>query len=697
MGLKSTSDHWCNRSDVVIIGIPGCHKIVDDILITANSLDELFDKIRQVLLRCRETGLTICKRKLKVSTALSFAGFHISPEGIQPDPSKVSAIKNFPTPTDVPAVLSFLGLANQFGQFLPDLAMATSRIRGLLKKNVVFQWLPEHEEEFTFVKDLLTSPMLVKFFDPTLPTSLLTDASKLNGLGYALLQHAPDGRIHLIQAGSRSLIAAEKNYAPIEQECLGAIWAMDKCRYFLKGCPEFKLVTDHQPLIGIFRKYLSEVENKRLQRFRERVMDLAFNVEWVEGKSHLIADALSRYPIPHNERTKEQAYLVSPVLHSLDPNLSGLVAAAKACDTYQRLINAVTNGADFKLIPATDPISIYKSVRDNLSLHDSGLLVYNSDRLVVPVSERPHILELLHMGHSGIVKTRALARQLYYWPFMSRDVKDMISRCPACQEHLPHQRPQPLTETKANAPMEHTSADLFSLAGKNYLVLADRYSGMVWADRLSSTSTSAVTNCLDKWLYETGFPRYLRTDGGPQFRGPFEEWCQKHSIIHEVSSPYHPQSNGHAEAAVKTAKFLLDKVDAKLDAFRQHLFAWRNTPRPDGFAPADLFYGRRQRSQLPSIRADTCDPDAASAREKLRSTAKANFDAHAAALPPLQAGQTVLFSSKGKGTAWGGKATVQAARPDGQSYHIQPEDGSAATIRNRALLRSVPEEDNTEN
>ena len=298
------------------------------------------------------------------------------------------------------------------------------------------------------------------------------------------------------------------------------------------------------------------------------------------------------------------------------------------------------------------------------------------------------------MGHSGIAKTRTLARQLYYWPFMARDIKDMVSRCEACQEHLPHQRPQPLLQTTASAPLEHTSADLFSLAGKNYLAFADRYSGMVWADKLSSLTTTAVTKCLDKWLYEIGFPRHIRTDGGPQFRGPFDEWCKEHSIIHEVSSPYHPQSNGHAESAVKTAKFLLDKVDAKPDAFRTHLFAWRNTPRKDGFAPADLFYGRRQRSSLPSVRPDLCNLEAAScAREKTRDEAKAYYDAHAASLPPLSPGSTVLYSRKGKAAAWGGKATVQATRADGQSYVIRPEDGTAETTRNRALLRSVPEEE----
>ena len=144
--------------------------------------------------------------------------------------------------------------------------------------------------------------MIVHYYDPSLPTSLLTDASKLYGFGYALVQHTGEGQLHLIQAGSRSLIPAEKNYAPIELECSAAVWAIQKCKHFLAGCPLFKLITDHQPLVGIFNKDLGEVENRRLQRLREKVVDYCFDIEWVEGKAHLIACLLYTSPSPRDRQ-----------------------------------------------------------------------------------------------------------------------------------------------------------------------------------------------------------------------------------------------------------------------------------------------------------------------------------------------------------------------------------------------------------
>ena len=689
MGLCSTGDSWCARSDKAITDVPNSDKIVDDILVTGRTTNELFKSIRQVLTQARSIGLTLSRRKFQIGFEIAFAGFILSEEGVKPDPKKVEAIKDFPSPKDVTGVRSFLGLANQLGQFLPDLSQATSHIRGLLKKNTAFNWLPEHEVEFNEVKKLLTSDMVVSFFDHKLPTSLLTDASKLHGIGYVLLQHATDGKLRLIQAGSRSLTPAEGNYAPIESECLAAVWAIKKCKHFLAGCPEFTLITDHQPLLGIFKKDLGDIENRRLQRLRESVLDYSFKVEWVEGKSHLIADALSRNPVngPNTELAS-----INSVLHSLDPSLDGLRSGAKECPSYQRLVECVKSlsPSAAKSLPPSDAASAYKSVWDDLSMHSDGQLVlFQTDRIVVPASNRASILKLLHRGHSGIVKTKTLARQLYYWPGMTNDIKNLVSACDVCVAHLPKQQAMPLKQTEASFPLEHTSADLFSLGGKNYLVYVDRFSGMIWCDKLNQVTTASVTKTLDFWMMDFGYPNHIRTDGGPQFRGPFKEWCLQRNIVHEVSSPYHPQSNGHAEAAVKAAKALLDKVGADFKVFREHLFAWRNTPRPDGVAPADLFFGRRQRSALPGLRALSLSlplQETAAKRSAGRRDVKDKFDSHASPLPPLQAGEEVVLRDPAR-RAWIGEGTIiQPRRDDQLSYEVQLP-GEASTIRNRTWIK----------
>jgi hypothetical protein len=143
--------------------------------------------VRSVLERCKQHGITLSRDKMQMGSEVRFAGHVISPKGSSPSQRR-SALKNFPAPTDQTGLRSFLGLAVQLGGFVPDLAHLTEPLRPLLKKNAVFLWLPEHEEAFARVKDALTSPLVVRFFDPSLPTELLTDASRLKGLGYALIQ-----------------------------------------------------------------------------------------------------------------------------------------------------------------------------------------------------------------------------------------------------------------------------------------------------------------------------------------------------------------------------------------------------------------------------------------------------------------------------------------------------------------------------
>ena len=297
MGLSSSSDEWNARSDVVIEGLPFAQKIVDDILIEAPDSPTLYRRIRQVLRRCEKFGITISLRKLQIGSRVKFAGYVISEKGVYPDPEKIAALTEFPAPTDITTLRSFLGLANQLGHFVPDLSHLTKRLRLLLKKNQAWTWLPAHDQDFRRVKDILTRECTVKPFDPSLPTSLLTDASRNFGLGYMLLQKDRDGKPRVIQCGSCSLTPAQKNYAVIELECLAIVWAIKKCNFYLRGIRTFSVITDHRPLVGIFKKSVHDLDNQRLVRFVTRVSDYVFDVEWTPGKEHLIADALSRAPV----------------------------------------------------------------------------------------------------------------------------------------------------------------------------------------------------------------------------------------------------------------------------------------------------------------------------------------------------------------------------------------------------------------
>ena len=161
MGLSSSSDEWCRHSDRVVEGFPWCRKIVDDILIWASNPSELETRLHRILKRCNDLLVTSLCSKFQVDTSLQYAGCVVSDKGVMPDPDRLSALSNFPTPTDQTSVRSFLGLCNQLGLFIPDFQHHTVSLCQLTGKGRTFLWLPEHQVEFDKLKTNLTSSLVV--------------------------------------------------------------------------------------------------------------------------------------------------------------------------------------------------------------------------------------------------------------------------------------------------------------------------------------------------------------------------------------------------------------------------------------------------------------------------------------------------------------------------------------------------------
>ena len=111
-------------------------------------------------------------------------------------------------------------------------------------------------------------------------------------------------------------------------------------------------------------------------------------------------------------------------------------------------------------------------------------------------------------------------------------------------------------------PFEDVSADLFYYAGKTYLAYVDRLSGWIKLSEFShDPSSHQIISTIRKFFVDTGVPVQIRTDGGPQFTSSkFQQFLKKWGVTSTISTPHYPQSNGHAEAAVKAMKHLVAKT-----------------------------------------------------------------------------------------------------------------------------------------
>ena len=124
IGLSSSSDEWCRHSDRVVEGFPWCKKIVDDILIWAPNPQDLEERLH----------VTLSRSKFQIATSLTFAGCIVSNNGVQPDPSRISSVADFPVPRDQTGVRLFWGLYNQLAFFIPDYQQHTVALRQLTGK-----------------------------------------------------------------------------------------------------------------------------------------------------------------------------------------------------------------------------------------------------------------------------------------------------------------------------------------------------------------------------------------------------------------------------------------------------------------------------------------------------------------------------------------------------------------------------------
>ena len=134
-------------------------------------------------------------------------------------------------------------------------------------------------------------------------------------------------------------------------------------------------------------------------------------------------------------------------------------------------------------------------------------LVFKGNQLVIPYSLRRPMMEMVHDTHIGIDGCIRRARECMYWPRMSSELREFISKCDVCLSHQPEQTKEPLEQHQfAARPWSKIGADLCELNGRTLLVVSDYYSNFVEVERLSSLTSGTVTKALKALFARYGVP-----------------------------------------------------------------------------------------------------------------------------------------------------------------------------------------------
>ncbi len=557
-GISSAPEIFQRTMSGILEGLDGviCH--MDDILIHGKDQAQHDERVRAVLHRIQDAGLTLNDKCEFNKESIKFLAHLIDGQGIHVDPDKTKAIAKFPTPQNVTELQRFLGMVNHVGKFVPRLADLNEPLRQLLHKDAIWTWEAAHQVAFLNIKEVLMSSEVLARYDPIKETVVAADASA-TGIGAVLIQIQEDGNRRPVYYASRSLSETEKRYAVIEKEALAATWACERFADYITGL-QITLETDHKPLTTLFNMTELSKMPPRIQRFRLRLMRFNPYVVYVPGKQQLTADALSRAPVgkpgkEDQELVQEVESYVSNMLGTLPATPSRLqqIREAQKGDEECLLIRKYCMQGWPAYMPHQPLMRPYWEAQSHLAVVDD-LLLYD-DRIVIPKATRLEILDCIHTGHLGITKSRARARNSVWWPGLSTTINEMVSKCNTCAKVKQDQKVPLMSSSFPSRPWERIGMDLFDSQGKTYLIVVDYYSRWIEIKRLQNHTSDHVINILKELFATHGIPDIVISDNGPQYASEsFQKFARDYGFIHATSSPRYAQANGESERAVRTVK-----------------------------------------------------------------------------------------------------------------------------------------------
>lgn len=239
-------------------------------------------------------------------------------------------------------------------------------------------------------------------------------------------------------------------------------------------------------------------------------------------------------------------------------------------------------------------------------------------QVVVPSKFRNVVLGVAHngvAGHLGVKKTYDRVLRHFFWPRLKRDVSAFCKTCHTCQmTGKPNQkiRPAPLCPIAVTEnPFEYLLVDCVgplpkSKSGNNYLLTVmckcTRYPA---AFPLRSIKVKPVLKALNSFMSTFGIPKVIQTDQGSNFMSrTFTQVLKQLQVKHNVSSAYHPESQGALERFHQTLKSMLRCYCTELSQDWEEGLPWlllavrEVCQESTGFSPNELVFGHTVRGPL---------------------------------------------------------------------------------------------------
>ena len=628
MGNSPASSECHRRVRTVLQGCEGVAQIKDDVLVHGDG-EEHDDRLKQVLQRFREAGLTLRKEKCQLGQKeVKWFGMIFSEEGMVADPAKTEVIRRWPRPKTVRDVKSFLQTVQfnsvYMGAELPgemNYPELTEPLRALTRRGRKFTWMDLHQKHFNLIKERLCSDRVMVPFDPKRETKLFADGGPegCQATVTQAYQHASEGlQWRPVAHSSRAWTDAEKRYSQIEKESNALHSGVVSNKMYLLGRP-FVAAVDHKPLLPLYNTP-RRPKQMRVDRHRMKLAGYDFKVEHVPG-SQMPCDYGSRRGCPKTREYTEDEMEELGVEENDEIFVNRVLEEQlPPAITREVLRDSIAKDATMKMLMEDIEAGLghcrpalveYKNVFDELYVVDGLVVRGEQKQLLIPEELRPAAVQLAHEGHLlGEDKTLSLLRETCWFPGMAKMVKEYVQSCLSCMASLPGTSQEPMKATPVpERPWQHIHADFKGpIGGKYYLhTFIDQYTKYPVVDMCTSTSWEQMEPMLETALGMLGNVESVTSDNGPPYNSEnFRKFARKMGFRHRKCSPENPQANGLVEVFQKVLVKLvhtatIERRDPK-KVVQAYLRAYRAAPqKTTGISPYEAMFGRKMVTKLPGF------------------------------------------------------------------------------------------------
>ena len=363
-------------------------------------------------------------------------------------------------------------------------------------------------------------------------------------MGAVLIQFDDRGKPRAIGYHSKTLTPAEQNYAIHDKEFLAVVRGLETYRHLLMGTSHpVTVYTDHKNL-----EYYTHPQNitRRVARLIPRLADYNYTLVHVPGQANR-ADPLSRRPDFHPDPDRNAQVTVLP------PHVFA----------HATTLSSLDDGVRAGQLTHKDTLTRWSS---SFSFTKTNNLFWYGDRLVVvdDLPLRRGVISLYHdsptAGHPGISKTLWAVNRDFWWPNMKQTVTDYVKGCITCQSRKnnptnPKPLPYPISSETYSLPFTSVAMDFITKLPKSHtydtiLTITDTFSKASIFIPCNETVDAPNTAL----LYATyvlpyfGLPSRIISDRDPRFTATFSaELCRLLQIDQNISTAYHPQTDGQSE------------------------------------------------------------------------------------------------------------------------------------------------------